>query len=95
MERRELLKALAIVPFVRPPFEALKELPIEKAAAVEVAPHKYWVFVDSGCVDIDSFVGPWPWPDCDAEIFPVKCFGGRTVQDTIAIYKIGESHVES
>ena len=98
MERRELLKSLAAlgtVPFIRPPHDGFKEIPLEKAAAVEVATHKYWVFVDVSAINLDSFIGPWPWPDCDAEIFPVKCNGGKTVQDAVSIYKIGDEPKEA
>jgi hypothetical protein len=86
MERRELLKTLAIVPFTRLPFKVE-----EVVDAVEIAPHKYWVFVDAQRIDDNAFESPWPWPGCDAEIFYVKGLGGKSVQDAVAIYKIGEA----
>lgn len=82
MERRELLKALAIVPFTRLPF---KEGEVD---AVEVAPKKFWIFVDDQRVDIQQMIEtPWPWPGMDAEIFRVRP-GNRTIPECIAIYKI-------
>jgi len=95
MERRELLKALATVPFIRPPFAGFEKVPLEKAAAVEVAPHKYWVFYDAQSVDIYEVMNnPWPWPGCEAEFVAVKSHYGKSVQDAVAIYKIGESDAQ-
>lgn len=90
MQRRELLKAIGVVPFTRLSFGG------QELDAVEVAPKKYWVFYDVQRVDLDQILEtPWPWPNISAEFIPVQATG-TSVQDAVAIYKLeGDANAES
>jgi hypothetical protein len=83
MQRREMLKALGIVPFVRLPYKET-EIP-----AVQVATRKYWLFVDPNCIDVEAMCSqPIPWPNIDVEIFVVRPRSGMKVEDVLAIYEL-------
>jgi hypothetical protein len=86
MDRRDLLKALGVIPFVRLPY---KETHVD---AVEVAPRKYWMFVDPQAIDIEAMCEvPSPWPGIEAEIFAVRTIPGKSVQDCIAICDVSDA----
>src|SRR5437879_4751470 len=81
MIRREALKSLAALPFVKLQFKG------HEVDAVKIAPRKYWVFVNPAVVDIVEMINtPWPYPGFDAEIWAVHPRDGHRVQDEIAIY---------
>lgn len=83
MDRRDLLKALGVVPFVRLPY---KETTLP---AVEVGAKRFIVCVDMCSFDLQEICAtPCPWPDLEVEFWAVKLRPGYSVEDSIAFYDV-------
>lgn len=86
MQRRDLLKSLAAVPFA-----AISLKTGEKADAAELKPGRYLIFYDHQRIDNSDLLEGWPqdWP-IDAVAVPIVT-AGKPIQDCIAIYRMDEN----